>query len=407
MASVSIHPALVVGAGPVGLTAALALRAQGIPVAVLETGAEDRQRPGSRAIFYHRQTLQLWESLRPGLGWEIRKAGIVWRTKRTFWGSRQVYERTYPAPKPDEWPNATNLSQIDVEHILYKHCQEAGVRFAWNQEISDTTTTSDGVLLRTASGKEWQARYVIAADGSRSRVRESVGIKLEGPRIPDAFVIVDVAEDSTDPVNLERRYYYYHPAVQKRNVLVVPFRNGIRVDIQLRRGDDPNRFNDLAGVKRWLPCVLPPKYAERVTWVSTYHFMQAVADSFTDANRRILLAGEAAHVFAPFGARGLNSGVPDVIAAAGAISKALESSTAEKAHAAIEEAAVARRNAALYNRNASNLALQHMRAEGWGIRLKRTVAAWGAAYGTRLGAYLDSAPFGPRAADKKGDGGIY
>ena len=59
--------------------------------------------------------------------------------------------------------------------------------------------------------------------------------------------------------------------------------------------------------------VIDPKYAEQITWISTYTFYQVVADSFTDENRRIILAGEAAHLFAPFGARGLNSGVPDAI----------------------------------------------------------------------------------------------
>jgi 3-(3-hydroxy-phenyl)propionate hydroxylase len=238
-------------------------------------------------------------------------------------------------------------------------------------------------------------------------VRKAVGIELEGPRIEDAFVIVDVAEDPAEPMRPERSYYYHHPAVEKRNVMLVPFRNGIRADIQLRLGDDPNRFNDPDGVKRWLPRVLPAKYAERVTWVSTYQFMQVVANSFTDKNRRVILGGEAAHLFAPFGARGLNSGVPDVVAAANGIAQALEASSVAAARAAIEAPATARRDAALYNRNASNLALEHMRAHDWRINLRRKAAAMLAKYGTKAGAYLDSAPFGPRAADKKGGDGIY
>ncbi|HEX7045187.1 MAG TPA: FAD-dependent monooxygenase [Burkholderiales bacterium] len=398
---------LVVGAGPVGLTAALALRAEGLPVTVLEAGAEDRVRPGSRGIFYHRQTLEFWENMRAGLGWEIARAGLAWRTKRTFWGEHQVYERTYPPPPPDVLPHSTNLGQIDVERILLRHCKEAGVRFAWNQEVVGAATDPQGLRLTTRDGREWRAPYAIACDGARSPVRKSLGIELEGPRIEDAFVIVDVADDPESPMPPERRYYYEHPLVQKRNILLVPFRNGIRADIQLRRGDDPNDFNSPEGVKRWLGRVLPEKYTERVTWISTYQFLQVVADSFTDAHRRVLLAGEAAHLFAPFGARGLNSGVPDAVAAAKAIKRALQTPDPALARAAIEKAATERREAALYNRNASNLALEHMRARDWATRLRRRGAALLSRYGARAGAYLDSAPFGPRAAAKGNADTIY
>lgn len=398
---------LVVGAGPVGLTAALAVRAQGLPVTVLEAGAADRLRPGSRAIFYHRQTLQLWEQMHTGLGREIAGAGLVWSTKRTFWGETQVYERTYPAPKPDVLPHSTNLAQVDAERILLAHCRAAGVRFAWNQEVAEVRTSPEGVLLRTSNEVEWQARYVIGADGGRSAVRRAIGIEMQGPRIPDAFVIVDVAEDEAEPMRPERLYYYEHPSVEKRNVLLVPFRGGIRADIQLRPGDDPARFSDPEGVKRWIARVLPERYAERVTWISTYQFMQVVANSFTDPQRRILLAGEAAHLFAPFGARGLNSGVPDAQAAAVAIARASQASTLEAARNEIEQAAASRREAALYNRNASNLALEHMRAQDWRIRCRRFTSALLAKYGARAGTYLDSAPFGPRAASKQGGDGIY
>jgi 3-(3-hydroxy-phenyl)propionate hydroxylase len=397
---------LVVGAGPVGLTAALALRARDIPVTVLEAGTQDRVRPGSRAIFYHRQTLEHWNRIRAGLGWDIANAGLVWFTKRTFWRETQVYERTYAPTPPDVLPMATNLSQLDVERILFRHCRAAGIEFAWNQEIATARTSASEVLLETVTGQRWRAPYVIAADGAKSGVRRSLGIELEGPRIEDAFVIVDVAEDPANPLRLERLYFYEHPAVE-RNVLIVPFSGGVRADIQLRRGDDPAQYNDPQGVKRWLVRVLPERYVDRITWISTYQFLQVVAGSFTDPERRVLLAGEAAHLFAPFGARGLNSGVPDVVASADAIRAALDARDETARRATIDAAAQKRRAAALYNRDASSLALEHMRARDWRTRLRRSASAWLAKQGNRAGAYLDSAPFGPRAAAKQGADGIY
>ena len=72
---------MVVGAGPVGLTAALALRARGLPVTVLETGDADRVRPGSRAIFLHSASLALLEEIRPGLGHALAAHGLVLLTR--------------------------------------------------------------------------------------------------------------------------------------------------------------------------------------------------------------------------------------------------------------------------------------------------------------------------------------
>ena len=94
------HPVIVVGAGPVGMTAALALRALDLPVTVLEADGEHRSRPGSRAIFLHRESLEHLESVSEGLGWEIAQHGIVWTTKKTYYGENLVYERTYPPPDP-------------------------------------------------------------------------------------------------------------------------------------------------------------------------------------------------------------------------------------------------------------------------------------------------------------------
>ena len=393
------HPVIVVGAGPVGMTAALALRALDLPVTVLEADGEDRSRPGSRAIFLHRESLEHLELVSEGLGWEIAQHGIVWTTKKTYYGEDLVYERTYPPPDPTRLPHSTNLSQVVIEQLLLDACKRAGVELVWEQELVSSTTSPDGVVLRTAAGDEWHAPYVVGADGARSIVRSSARIELEGPRLPDSFVIVDVAEDEGSPMLPERVFYYEHPAVHGRNVLLVPFAGGIRADLQLRPDDDPEQFNDPEGVKGWIAEVLPPKYADRVAWVSTYRFYQVVASAFTDQHRRIALVGEAAHLFAPFGARGLNSGIPDAIAAA----RAMKVGTPT----AIDHFATTRREAALYNREASNLALRHMQANGWKIRLERRVKAAIARRGIAAGTWLDSSPFGPRAADHKTETGSY
>jgi 3-(3-hydroxy-phenyl)propionate hydroxylase len=402
------HPVLVVGAGPVGLAAALALRARGLPATVLEADPEGRPRPGSRAIFVHRESLEHLERMRPGLGWEIASEGLVWSTKRTFWGDREVYARTYPPGDPEVLPHSTNLPQVATERLLQDACKAAGVEFLWDAAVSGVAVTPEGVELTTATGERLRAQFVIGADGARSAVRREIGVTLEGSRSQSSFVIVDVEESPDDPLPLERRFYYGHPAVGRRNVLLVPFAGGWRVDLQCHPGDDPERFNDHQGVRAWLGQVMPARYRDRVRWISTYQFLQVVASELADPLRRVLLVGEAAHLFAPFGARGMNSGIADAAAAAAAIEVALGAAGSAVAVSAVEEFAAQRRIAAVHNRDAAGAALAHMQARDPLTRARRRAAAELARVWRGAGAWLDAAPYGPRGGPRdQQQGGRY
>jgi 3-(3-hydroxy-phenyl)propionate hydroxylase len=129
--------------------------------------------------------------------------------------------------------------------------------------------------------------------------------------------------------------------------------------------------------------------------VSTYQFLQVVARTFVDADRRVLLVGEAAHLFAPFGARGMNSGIADADAAAEAIATALRARDAAGARAAIETFARERHSAAEWNRAAAGEALAHLRAADPWRRAKRIAAALAAPWWASAGEWLDTAPYGP------------
>ena len=388
---------IVVGAGPVGMVAALALHNQGMQVAILEGEEKGRERAGSRAIYIHKATLQLLEEISPGLGWKLANEGVVWPVKRTLFRGKEVYARNYKPTKPNELPPFTSLHQEIIETHLTKACEQAGIEFVWNAEIQDVESTKESVILITTSGDKWQADYVIGADGAHSAVRKKVGIEFEGPRTSDAFVVVDVKEDEENPLPLERIFHYQAPEMDGRNVMYVPFKGGWRVDLQLLEGDDREEYSGLEGVKNWLPKVMDAKYADRVTWVSTYQFYQVVASSYCDEQARVLLAGEAAHLFAPFGARGLNSGVPDAIIAARGIQKAVAATNEEERQAAIRAAAHERREAGLYNRECSNIALHHIQGTSGRMNMKREVASTLSKRLPRLGRWLDEGPYGPRS----------
>lgn len=395
------RPVLVVGAGPVGMVAALALRSLGVPATILEAEKEGRLRPGSRAIYIHKATLTLLEQVSPGLGFTLAKHGIVWPIKRTFYRGKEVYMRQYPAPVPDELPAFTSLRQDEIERHLFQACIAAGVEVVWNTSIKEVRSDANEVTLTAESGEVWSAAYVIGADGSHSAVRRGAGIQLEGPRSKDSFLVVDVKEDEENPLPLERTFHYEHPGMDGRNVLFVPFAGGWRVDLQLLDSDNPDDFGGVEGVKKWLPKVMDPKYAERITWVSTYQFYQVVANCFTDENKRILLAGEAAHLFAPFGARGLNSGVPDVILSVRSIHQAMRAANSAEREEAIVAAADERRLAAKYNRDAASTALEHIQGNSPYMNMKRELAASLSQIVPRLGRWLDEGPYGPKHGHPK------
>lgn len=401
------EPAIVVGAGPVGLTAALGLRALGCDVTLLEAEPAGRTRPGSRALFVHGDSLRILERMSPGLGTVIAADGVVWRRRRTSYRGREVYARNHPPAPSDRLPPYTSLRQIATEGHLLDACAAAGVELVWDARVVRTEVSEDRVTLSTEDGRSWRAPRVIAADGARSAVRRGLGIAMHGPPSERFHVVVDIADDPACPRPPERTFHYGHPAAAGRNVLVVPFAGGFQVDLQCRPDDVPEEFTGALALRSWLPAIVGDAAVERVLWCATYRFHQVLADTFTDAGRRVLLAGEAAHLFAPFGARGMNSGIADADAAASAVVLARAAVTPRRAEAAAAAYAHARRFAAESNRMAAGAALKSMQPRGVVALARRRAAALLAPRVRRLGRRLDQAPYGPRGKANPSDIGRY
>lgn len=171
---------LVIGAGPAGVSAALAARSLGIDVTILEAESEDRERPGSRALFVHQENLRRFNRMSPGLGDKIAGFGIVWRSRRTLYGDREIFSKWYPAPSSRGIPPYASLRQVDTEQFLLDACHDAGVRFGWDTPVEQVDTTPDQVVVHTSEGAQWRTKYLIGADGSRSAVRKALNISLEG-----------------------------------------------------------------------------------------------------------------------------------------------------------------------------------------------------------------------------------
>ncbi|MFD2467707.1 FAD-dependent oxidoreductase [Amycolatopsis silviterrae] len=382
---------LVAGAGPAGLAAALALRAEGIPVTVLEARQRGTQQEGSRALYVHRDSLALLEKVSPGLGQAIAEHGLTWRVRRTYYRGRLVFERVHPE-RPGSPPFAS-LRQSDTEGFLLRACESAGVRFEWDARVEDVSVSAREVRVRTVDGRQWSGAYLIGADGARSTVRRSAGIAVAGPPAFGFHVVLDVEAGDGDVMLRERTFHYHHPRLGGRHVLLVPFTGGFQVDLQCRADDSAAEWGDLDTARQWVRRAVDDFGKRRIRWASTYRFLRVVADDFADADRRVLLIGEAAHLFPPFGARGMNSGFADALAAASAIADAGRARSEPARAEAIEEFAGVRRAAAVRNASATERALAHLTA-GPGGRLRQRAAAVLSPVAPACGRWLESAPYG-------------
>jgi len=300
---------LIVGAGPVGLTLALALAKYGVrSVLVDRRGGEPHV--GSRSICVARATLEVFERV-AGCGRQMAGEGVSWTLGRTYFRDKELFQTRFTAVGREFFPPFVNLGQQRVEEILIERMSgEPLIEVRWNRTVEGLEEDEGGVALRAVGPdgpEEIRGSYLVGADGSRSRVREFAGIDFPGHAHEDKFLIVDIRADL--PFPNERRFYFDHPKNPGRQVLIHPQPDRVwRIDWQVppsveleeeeRTGRLHERIREMVG-----------DIPYEIVWKSLYTFHQRRASRFRSG--RVLLAGDAAHVFAPFGARGMNSGVQD------------------------------------------------------------------------------------------------
>ncbi len=290
----------VVGAGAVGLTLAGRMAQHGASVDLFEA-APRHERIGSKAICMQRETLEIWARL--GVGQAVADRGIQWRVGRTYFRGRQLFGTHLPGDG-EHFPPFVNISQSEVEDLLETRALELGVRIHRGHALAGLTQDADGVVATfdtDAGPLTHRSGYLAGTDGAHSTVRHALGIGFDGYTFDDRFLIADVRAEL--PFTNERHFHFDPPWNPGRQVLIHPQPDGVwRIDWQV----PPETDTDL---DRRVRAVIGPDAPYELVWMTAYRFSQRLADAFRAG--RCFLAGDAAHVMSPFGARGLNSGVAD------------------------------------------------------------------------------------------------
>jgi pentachlorophenol monooxygenase/3-(3-hydroxy-phenyl)propionate hydroxylase len=299
-------PVVVVGNGPVGQTTALLLARWEIPTLVVD--AQPRRVPvGSRSICQQRETLDIWDSV--GAGKAIAHEGVTWRVARTYFREHELFHVEFTDSGTSPFPPWVNIGQARVEQILDERMHDAAlIDVRWGTTV--TAISQDAATARVETGDGTiETPYVVACAGARGDVaRSAIGAGFEGRSFGDRFLICDIRCDLPDR-ELERRFHFDPAWNPGRQVLMHPCPGSTyRIDWQVAPGFDLEQERRTGALDERIRRIVGDRDYELV-WCTVYRFHSRCAT--TMGQGRVLLAGDCAHLMAPFGARGLNSGVAD------------------------------------------------------------------------------------------------
>ena len=376
---------LVVGAGPTGLAAAISLSLNGCNDLVIVDAVERATRPlSSRALAVHAATLEVSIPIQVhnlmviiqaldtiGVADDLIDHGIKTSHMNIYTSSGLLSRADFGALKGyTRYPYALIVSQYTTERVLERKADELGIKVERPYQLVGLLDNEDGLIAATFdSGEKIKAKYVIAADGARSAVRQLVHVGFadpDGASIDDKDVIQMAMADITftsPPPHLTHDQIFGHTLGSNFFISIPVPRSrypesheatsdGIyRIGFNIPKEDGPPPSSpDVAYFQRYLD-KLRPKFLfpgegeevgsvkiDKMLWSTRFRTHAAIADKFfvrlheqdkTQGQnlinpRVVFLVGDAAHIHSPIGGQGMNLGLRDAIGLAPVLVKHME-----------------------------------------------------------------------------------
>jgi 2-polyprenyl-6-methoxyphenol hydroxylase-like FAD-dependent oxidoreductase len=324
---------LIVGAGPVGLAAAVTLSRRGKKVRIVD--AAPRGSSTSRAAVVHARTLEVLHTI--GMAAPLVEEGVIVPDFTVRNGARTLARLDFRGLRTP-YPFTLMIPQVRTEELLHATLVELGgevereVEFDTFARPAAPAPAGRGqvAVLRHADGtlEKVAARFVIGADGSRSRVREHQGIPFEGLEYAASFVLADVRLSWSLPGDEVQLFF------SKQGLVVVAPLPGGRHRIVATMDEAPAQPT-VGDVQHILDERGPGgAVVDSLVWSSRFRVAHRLAAVFRTG--AVFLAGDAAHVHSPAGGQGMNLGLQDAVLLGGLLADVLAGERGEDALADYE-----------------------------------------------------------------------